>query len=100
MLKFLLYQIISAPFQFLDYSIFQAISNADFWQIAGIAALEIGNPNVNITFKGGRVDCTSSPNDEALHQYPDPIMSRTEMLDWFANNDDGFGMDANQVKIY
>lgn len=76
---------------------FTAISNADFWQIAGIAALEIGNPNVNVTFKGGRVDCTSSPNDEALHQYPDPIMSRTEMLDWFANNEDGFGMDANQV---
>merc|ERR1712076_257034 len=36
---------------------FTAISNADFWQIAGIAALELGNSAVDLTFKGGRVDC-------------------------------------------
>ena len=100
MMKFVLYRVKLALFEILHYYVFQAISNADFWQIAGIAALELGNPNVDITFKGGRVDCPSSPNDESYHNYPDPIMSRAEMLDWFANNEDGFGMDANQVNIY
>ena len=79
------------------FTFFQEISNADFWQIAGIAALELGNPNVDITFKGGRVDCGNSPGDDADHVYPNPAMSRTEMLDWFAVHPDGFGMNANQV---
>ena len=53
---------------------------------------------MNITFKGGRIDCTDSPGDTADHTYPDPNMNRTEMLDWFANSSDGFGMNAEQVK--
>ena len=76
----------------------QTISHADFWQIAGIAALELANPQVDITFKGGRVDCPHSPGDIADHTYPNPNMNRTEMLDWFGNNPDGFSMNAAQVK--
>ena len=82
---------------YYKFAFFQEISNADFWQIAGIAALELGNPNVVITFKGGRVDCGNSPEDDSDHVYPNPAMSRTEMLDWFAVHPDGFGMNANQV---
>ena len=70
---------------------------ADFWQIAGIVALEMGNSEVDITFKGGREDCANSPYDVEDHVYPDPNMNRAEMFDWFANHPDGFGMDESQV---
>ena len=58
----------------------------------------MGNSDVDLTFKGGREDCATSPGDEADHEYPDPIMNREEMFDWFANHEDGFGMNADQVK--
>ena len=58
----------------------------------------MGNSDVDLTFKGGREDCATSPGDEADHEYPDPIMNREEMFDWFANHNDGFGMNADQVK--
>jgi len=73
------------------------ISNADFWQMAGIVALELGNSDVHLTFKGGREDCAESPGDSADHTYPEPIMDRHEMYDWFLNSVDGFGMDENKV---
>ena len=76
---------------------YQTISHADFWQIAGIAALELANPLVDLTFKGGRIDCPHSPSDTADHTYPNPNMNRTEMLDWFEKSPDGFAMTAEQV---
>ena len=57
----------------------------------------MGNSAVDLTFKGGRVDCAESPGDSADHDYPDPNMNRDEMLDWFLNHPDGFGMDSKQV---
>ena len=82
--------------------IFQDISNADFWQLAAQTALEVARPSRSrkpgIIFKGGRPDCHTSPEDVADHDYPEPDMSRKEMMDWFANHKDGFGMNENQVR--
>ena len=78
---------------------FQTISNADFWQIAGIVALEAANTKVNITFKGGRVDCLSSPYHDGDSLFPGASMNREEMMKWFQGTDDGFGMDEEQVTI-
>ena len=44
------------------------------------------------------MDCDYSPGDLADHEYPSPAMSRAEMMDWFANNTNGFGMNENQVR--
>ena len=70
---------------------FQEISNADFWQIAGITSLEMASDkigdSVKITFKGGRTDCPTSPGDDKFHVYPDPSMNRSEMLNWFSRTD-------------
>ena len=56
----------------------QGISNADFWQISGIAAIELVLENAGISldrmklsFKSGRIDCSTSPNDNERHFYPD-----------------------------
>ena len=68
--------------------------------MAGIVALELGNSDVNLTFKGGREDCAESPGDSADHTYPEPIMDRHEMYDWFLNSVDGFGMDENKVIVF
>ena len=79
----------------------QDISNADFWQIAGIAALELASNNgLDIEFKGGRVDCPHSPSEVATHEFPEPNMNRNDMMNWFKNNDHGFHMDENQVGQY
>ena len=60
------------------------MSNADFWQIAGIVALEKSNQKIgslfNITFKGGRLDCPTTPFDNIFHYYPDASMNRTIIL--------------------
>ena len=68
--------------------------------MAGIVALELGNSDVDLTFKGGREDCAESPGDSADHTYPEPIMDRHEMYDWFLNSVDGFGMDENKVIVF
>ena len=52
---------------------------------------------MDLTFKGGREDCANSPYDVEDHEYPDPIMNRAEMFDWFANHPDGFEMNESQV---
>ena len=79
----------------------QDISNADFWQIAGIAALELASDNrLDIEFKGGRVDCPTSPSTDENHEFPHPNMNRNDMMNWFKNNDHGFGMTENQVRQY
>ena len=81
----------------LLYQWFQTISNADFWQIAGIVALETANPKVNLTFKGGRVDCPKSPYYDGDSTFPNPNMNRKEMMKWFEGTEDGFGMNEDQV---
>ena len=71
------------------------MSYADFWQIAGIAALEVANPDfTSLTFKGGREDCSTSPDDTQEHTYPDGNMNRAEMMELML---DDFGMDENAV---
>jgi len=62
---------------------FSAISNADFWQIAGIAALERANSDVELTFRGGRQDCATSPTTDAQDNFPSPNFSGEEMFAWF-----------------
>ncbi len=61
----------------------QSISNADFWQIAGIAALESANDDIVLTFKGGRKDCDTSPDTTELVNYASATFSSSEMFDWF-----------------
>ena len=81
---------------------FPKISNADFWQIAGIVALENGNPRVkmglgNPVFKGGRPDCPTSPKHDKLWKFPDPAMNGAEMFHWFKHHPHGFNMDPEDV---
>ena len=83
---------------------FQEISNADFWQIAGITSLETASDkigeSVNITFKWGRTDCPTSPTDNENDIFPNPSMNRNEMLTWFSETDFGFGMNERQVRVF
>ena len=83
----------------------QGISNADFWQISGIAAIELGLENAGISldrmklsFKSGRIDCSTSPNDNERHFYPDASMNRFQMMKWFKDTQYGFGMNENEVR--
>ena len=73
---------------------FQAISNADFWQIAGIAALERANPNLDLSFKGGRQDCSTSPDTSDFNTFPSASASGSEMFNWFESD---FDMTPEEV---
>ena len=61
-----------------------------------MASDKIGS-SVNITFKGGRIDCSTSPGDNEDHVFPDASMNRTAMFNWFSKTDFGFGMNEKQV---
>ena len=76
---------------------FPSISNADFWQIAGIVALENANPRIKLSFVGGRPDCPTSPSHNELHEFPNPNMTRSQMMNWFMRNKNGFGMHEREV---
>ena len=78
---------------------FQDISNADMWQIAGITAIEMADGPQNIEFVGGRPDCSTSPSTPAMNPFPEPTMSRTEMMNWFKSNPSGFGMEETEVRV-
>ena len=88
-------------FYIFQRNIFQNISNADFWQIAGIVALEKANAKLKstfkLTFKGGRKDCTQSPETDDVHAYPNPNMNQKEMTDYFKKPEIGFGLNNKQV---
>ena len=73
---------------------FQTISNADFWQIAGIAALERANPNLDLSFKGGRQDCSTSPDTSDFNTFPSASTSGSEMFAWFESD---FDMTPEEV---
>ena len=81
----------------------QTISNADFWQIANIVALDIArsdlNPKLNITFKGGRKDCSTSPTTDVQHLYPQAFFNRSYMMKWFKEDPNGFGVNEQQVNF-
>ena len=83
----------------------QTVSNADFWQIAGIVALQRTNTyledgDYSITFKGGRQDCNTTPYDTNEWNYPDAAWDYTEMMEWYSEDDDGFSMNETYVSIY
>ena len=81
------------------------MSNADFWQIAGIVALQrtntyLENGTYSITFKGGREDCDTTPYDTTNEwNYPDAAWNYTEMMAWYSEDDDGFSMNETYVSI-
>ena len=83
----------------LCVAIFQDISNADMWQIAGITAIEMAEGPQNIDFVGGRRDCVTSPSTTAMNPFPAPTMTRAEMINWFENNPSGFNMNENEVRL-
>ena len=82
------------------------VSRADFWQLAGISAIEqavsFSSRNCNsdiscdpgIVFKWGREDCTTSPTTAELHIFPGATMSRSAMMNYFSTN---YGFDENEV---
>jgi len=76
---------------------FPSISNADFWQIAGIVALKNANERMNLDFVGGRPDCPTSPETSVFAQFPNPNMTRSQMMTWFRDNESGFGMGERDV---
>lgn len=86
-----------------DDSTYDTVSNADFWQIAGIVALQRTNTYLNdstysITFKGGREDCDTTPYDTTNEwNYPDAAWNYTEMMAWYSEDDDGFSMNETYV---
>ena len=83
----------------LCVTIFQDISNADMWQIAGVTAIEMAKGPKNIEFVGGRQDCSTSPSTTAMNPFPAPTMTRTEMMNWFKSNPSGFGMEDTEVSL-
>ena len=48
----------------------------------------------NITFYWGRDDCSTSPTTNENFTFPDPVMNRTEMMDFFH---DQYGFNESQV---
>ena len=53
---------------------------------------------MDISFKSGRRDCPTSPNDNERHFYPDASMNRFQMMKWFRDTKYGFGMNENEVQ--
>ena len=51
-------------------------------------------PNDDLTFKWGRVDCDTSPTCEDEHEFPEPTMTRDEMMAFFL---EWFNMDEDEV---
>lgn len=51
-------------------------------------------PNDDLTFKWGREDCDTSPYTEDVHEFPEPTMSRSEMMAYFSTH---FDMDEDEV---
>ena len=73
------------------------MSNADFWQICGIAALERGNPDLQLTFKGCRQDCSTTPTTDVQDNFPSATFSGEEMFAWF---EEEFDMGPEEVSFY
>ena len=90
-----------------------SISTADYWAIASIAAIERGifvankdcprgkntDPYclvapLDMTFQWGRQDCATSPTTATNYTFPNPLMSSSEMFDYFNNM---FGFDTAQT---
>jgi len=92
-----------AVVEFLAYdrdTNFPEISHADYWQICAIASLEWGSDKLKarkIDFQGGRVDCSTAPQSDILWPFPDPIMNRKEMMEYFADPVTGFGFSEHEV---
>ena len=80
----------------------QEISFADYLWISAIASLEKGSEKftqLGFNFKGGRVDCPTSPLTEDIYPFPDPSMQREEMMEFFADPVNGFGFTENEVRL-
>ena len=73
------------------------MSNADFWQICGIAALERGNSALQLTFKGCREDCSTTPTTDIHDNFPSATFSGEEMFAWFEEELD---MGPEEVSFY
>lgn len=65
-------------------------------------ALEMSsNGRTEILFKGGRVDCLTSPDDpnEKKEFFCAPFIDRKKLMAWFMGPN-GFGMNENQVTYH
>jgi len=84
------------------------ISRADFWALAGIAAVEKGIENANedcdsddcvvpdagLSFQWGREDCSTSPYTTDDVGLPSSLLDHDGVMDFFASE---FGFDENQT---
>jgi len=84
------------------------ISRADFWALAGIAAVDKGIANANedcdsddcavpdsgLVFKWGRQDCSTSPDTTEDVGLPGSTLDHDGVMDFFATE---FGFDENQT---
>jgi len=78
----------------------ECITRADLWALAGMEAIQYASensqcrrqdcvsPNIEhppITFRQGRVDCTTSPDTDAEHEFPEALWTdRSLIMDYFA----------------
>jgi len=90
-----------------DRSYADKLSRADFWQLAAIKAIEVGLANankatdcgeevcqglgLNINFKLGRKDCTTSPTTTRFDGLPDGHLDHEGVTSFFREE---FGLDA------
>ena len=80
-------------------SLGSALKRADFWALAAIVAVErsakLGGTTLpEITFRHGREDCSTSPDDEEEWDFPDGAMEHDHMFEYMEEH---FGYNANQV---
>ena len=54
-------------------------------------------PDAAITFKWGRDDCATSPSTTETHEFPEPTMSRSEMMEYFSTH---FGFTEDEVGLF
>ena len=51
-------------------------------------------PTDPMVFKWGRTDCDDSPSTSEVHEFPEPTMDRSSMMDYFSEH---YEMNENEV---
>ena len=51
-------------------------------------------PTDPMVFRWGRTDCDDSPSTSEVHEFPEPTMDRSSMMDYFSEH---YDMNENEV---
>ena len=54
-------------------------------------------PTDIMTVKWGRTDCATSPDTDDEHEFPEPTMTRDEMMTYFS---DHYGYTEDEVRAF